>query len=248
MKKFLPALGPIALVLIWALALRLKLVDQFFLPSPSDTFVELAALVRTGVITTDAWATTLRTLAALGGAVSIGLPLGLLLGRAEKLYRSVEFLIDFFRSTPATAIFPLFLLLFGVGDASKVIVAGFGALLIILFNTSYGVIQSKKQRILTAKLMGASHWQIFRLIVFWESLPQTLTGLRNAASLALVIIVVTEMFIGTDIGLGRRIIDSQIVYNIPAMYAAIIATGLIGYSMNAILLLLEKKFAHWSAK
>jgi len=91
-----------------------------------------------------------------------GLPLGLFLGRSEKTYQSFEFIIDFFRSTPATALFPLFLLIFGIGDESKIALAAFTAMLIIIFNTAHGVMNASKSRVLAAKVMGATKIQIFK--------------------------------------------------------------------------------------
>ena len=127
----------------------------------------------------------------------IAIPLGIVLGSSERLYRSLEFVIDFFRSTPASAMFPLFLVLFGVGDETKISVAAFGAALVILFNVAYGVMNARKTRLLAAKVMGASRLRVLIDVMLLESLPQTFVGLRNGVSLALVIIVVAEMFIGS---------------------------------------------------
>src|SRR5205814_3416310 len=129
------------------------------------------------------------------------------------------FLVDFFRSTPATAMFPLFLLIFGLGDLAKVAVAAFAAFLIIFFNTAYGVMNARQTRLLAAKVMGASRTRIFRDVLFFETLPQTFVGLRTAISLALVVIIVAEMFIGSDNGLGHRIIDMQVIFDLKQMYA-----------------------------
>jgi NitT/TauT family transport system permease protein len=247
MKKYI-IIGPILLILLWALVARFGLIDKFFLPSPWVTLTELWKLIITGVVVPDLLATLGRVLISFIIAAILGIPLGLWLGRSEKLYRSSEFVIDFFRSTPATALFPLFLLIFGITDKSKIAVAAFASMLIIIFNTAYGVMQAKKSRILAAKIMGATKSQIFKWILFWESLPQTFIGLRSAISLSLVVIIVTEMFIGTTVGLGRMIIDSQITYEIPTMYAVILLTGIIGYLLNLIFLLIEKKVLHWSGK
>ena len=130
-------------------------------------------------------------------AAVIAIPLGIFLGASERLYRSVEFVIDFFRSTPASAMFPLFLVLFGVGDETKISVAAFGAALVILFNVAYGVMNARKTRLLAAKVMGASRLRVLIDVMLLESLPQTFVGLRNGVSLALVIVVVAEMFIGS---------------------------------------------------
>jgi len=244
MRKIYTFLGPLGFVLIWWLIAAFNLADSFFFPGPKETLIALVNLLG-GDLVKDILATLSRTMQSFALATIIGVPLGLLLGKAENAYRSIEFIIDFFRSTPATALFPLFLLVFGIADASKIAAATFGGLLIILFNTAYGVINSKKIRILAARLAGASRWQIFRWIVFWESLPQTFVGLRNAISLTLTIVVVTEMFVGTNVGIGRRIIDFQVVFNIPAMYAAIIAAGMMGYLLNYCLRAIEQRLVHW---
>jgi sulfonate transport system permease protein len=247
MKRYL-IIGPIFLCLIWLLVSKLGLVDAFFLPSLSDTFSRLLTLVSSGEIYTDLSATVSRVLVSFLVAAVLGIPIGIWLGRFDKVYRSVEFVVDFFRSTPATALFPLFILLFGITDTSKIAVAAFSSFLIIIFNTVHGVMYARKSRVLAARMMGASEWQIFSKVLFWESLPQTFVGLRSAVSLSLIVIVVTEMFIGTSVGLGRRIIDAQITYEIPTMYAVILLTGVIGYLINLIFLTVEKRVIHWVGK
>ncbi len=241
-------IGPAALFLVWAITAKLHLIDPFFLPDPVSIIGKLFGLLGHDGIVPDLLSTLWRVAVSFIAAITIGLPAGLVLGTSERLYRSVEFLIDFFRSTPATAMFPLFLLVFGVTDASKIAVAAFSSALIIVFNTAYGVMHAKKSRILAARIMGAKRHQIFRWILFWESLPQTFVGLRSAASLSLVVIIVTEMFIGTASGLGRKIIDFQITYEINAMYATILMAGIVGYAMNLAFVLAERRFLHWSGK
>jgi NitT/TauT family transport system permease protein len=238
-------IGPAAVLLLWWGIAKLHVVDTFFFPGPLETISAFVQLFPTE-LWHDILATLLRTLSAFSIAVIVGVPLGLALGKAERVYRSIEPVVDFFRSMPATALFPLFMLIFGIGDSSKIAAASFGALLIIMFNTAYGVIHSRKLRSLAARLMGASQWQSFKAVTFWESLPQTFVGLRNGISLTLAIVVITEMFVGTDIGVGRRIIDSQVVFNMPAMFAALLAAGLLGYLLNYAILRLEKRFVHWA--
>jgi NitT/TauT family transport system permease protein len=189
-----------------------------------------------------------RTLVAFAIATAIGMPLGIALGSNERAYRSVEFVIDFFRSTPASALIPLFLLIFGISNVNKVAIAAFGAFLIVIFNCAYGVINARKQRVAAAKVMGASRWQIFKDVLFWESLQPSFVGLRSAVSMALVIVVVAEMFIGSENGLGHKIIDAQQVMNVRVMYAAIMAAGILGYALNVLFLALEKRVVHWSGR
>jgi len=247
MKRY-AILGPAIFFLVWELVTEFNVVDTFFLPGPLVVVQKLAGLLVSGVILGDVLSTLQRVASAFMIATLIGLPLGLFLGRTEKAYRSAEFIIDFFRSTPATALFPLFLLSFGVTDLSKVAVAAFASALLIIFNTAHGVMRAKKSRVLAVTIMGATESQIFRHVLFWESLPQTLIGLRSAVSMSLVVIVAAEMVIGTPSGLGRKIIDSQITYEIPTMYATIFLSGIIGYALNACFLVLEKRLLHWSGK
>ena len=246
--RFLPVLGPLLLFIIWDIAVRGGFIKAILLPTPFDTISALVSGLTGGPLLTDFLVTVWRTVQAFLIAAIVGVPLGVLLGSNEKAYRSVEFLIDFFRSTPSSALIPLFLLIFGVSDINKVAIAAFGAFLIVIFNSAYGVINARKQRVMAAKVMGASRWQIFKDVLIWESLQPTFVGLRSAVSMALVIVIVAEMFIGSDNGLGHRIIDAQQVLNVKSMYAAILAAGALGYALNVLFLFAERRIVHWSGR
>jgi NitT/TauT family transport system permease protein len=248
LRKFLPVLGPLLLFVIWDLAVRGGFIKAILLPPPLDALSALVSGLLGGPLLTDFLVTVSRTLQAFLIAAVIGVPLGVVLGSNERAYRSVEFLIDFFRSTPSSALIPLFLLIFGVSDINKIAIAAFGAFLIVVFNSAYGVINARKQRVMAAKVMGASRWQIFKDVLIWESLQPTFVGLRGAVSMALVIVIVAEMFIGSDNGLGHRIIDAQQVLNVKSMYAAILAAGVLGYALNVLFLFAERRIVHWSGR
>ena len=247
-QKVVPFIGPAMLFVIWDLVVRLGLIKVILLPTPAATLQTLVMGLAGGPLLTDFLVTVQRTLEAFLIAAVVGVPMGVLLGSNERAYRSVEFLIDFFRSTPSSALIPLFLLIFGVSEINKVAIAAFGALLIVLFNSAYGVINARKQRVMAAKVMGASRWQIFKDVLIWESLQPTFVGLRSAVSMALVIVIVAEMFIGSDSGLGHRIIDAQQVLNVKSMYAAILAAGALGYGLNVLFLVTERRIVHWSGR
>jgi NitT/TauT family transport system permease protein len=246
--SLLPAVGPIALFVVWDLVVRAGLIKAILLPPPLATLQTLVVGLAGGPLLADFLVTVWRTVEAFVIAAAVGMPLGILLGSNEKAYRSVEFLIDFFRSTPSSALIPLFLLIFGVSDINKVAIAAFGAFLIVVFNSAYGVMNARKMRVMAARVMGASRWQIFKDVLIWESLQPSFVGLRSAVSMALVIVIVAEMFIGSDTGLGHRIIDAQQVLNVKSMYAAILAAGALGYLLNLLFLVLEKRLIHWSGK
>ena len=245
---FLPIVGVAGLLALWSIASYWQWVDPVLLPSPLSTFASLWQGMDGGPLGFDFIKTVYRTAAATAIAAVIAIPLGIVLGSSERIYRSLEFVIDFFRSTPASAMFPLFLVLFGVGDETKIAVAAFGAILVILFNVAYGVMNARKTRLLAAKVMGASRLRVLFDVMLLESLPQIFIGLRNGVSLALVIIVVAEMFIGSQDGLGHSVFEAQQLFEMPRMYAAIFAAGALGYGLNLLFLLIERHFVHWSGK
>lgn len=245
---WLPVTGPVALLIVWQLTVWSGAISPILLPSPWDTATTLVREMVVGGLMWDFLATVERTFLAFLIATVVGLPLGVLLGSRERAYRSIEFLIDFFRSTPASALIPLFLLIFGISDINKVAIAAFSAFLIIVFNSAYGVLNARKQRLMAAWVMGASRWRIFWDVLVWESLQASFVGLRSAVSMALVIVVIAEMFIGSTDGLGHRIIYAQQVLQVQLMYGAIICTGVLGYGLNVLFLLAESRIVHWRGR
>ncbi len=243
-----PLAGVLVLVGAWGIASVIKVVDPLLLPGPFETFGALWQGLVGGGLSHDLLVTVQRTLLSFLIALAIGVPLGVVLGASDKVYRGIEFVIDFFRSTPASVVFPLFLVLFGTGEKTKIAVAAFGASLVILFNVAYGVMNARKQRLLAARVMGASPLRVMIDVTVWESLPQTFVGIRSGVSLALVIVIVAEMFIGSTDGLGRRVVNAQMVFEMPDMYAAIFTAGLLGYALNLLFIVLERRFVHWSGR
>lgn len=241
-------IGPLLLIGVWWIAYRFALVNKDLLPSPISTLHDTASNILSGNMTRDFSRTLVRVAYSVAIAIVAGVPVGIVLGANASLYRSVEFLVDFFRSTPATALFPLFLLLFGLGDIAKIAVASFAAWLVIVFNVAYGVMNARQTRILASRSMGASSFRIFGDVIFFETLPQTFVGIRTAVSLALVVVIVAEMFIGATDGMGHRIIDAQISYSLTDMYGSILIAGAMGYGLNLALLFIERSVVHWSGR
>ncbi|MFA6072263.1 MAG: ABC transporter permease [Janthinobacterium sp.] len=252
MKKlstiFTYTIAPLAIFVLWYVLSEFKFVSPIFLPKPSEVLTAFGASIIDGSLWSDIGFTLYRAFFGFIIAAIVGVPIGLLMGYSKRVYNSLEFVIEFFRAIPATALFPLFLLIFGIGDDAKIAISAWGAGLIIILNSMYGVHMSKELRLKAAKVMNVKGFDLFRWVIFPEALPQIFTGFRVALSLTLVIVVVTEMFIGTNHGLGHRIIDSQLVYRIDDMYMSIFVTGIIGFSLNKILMRIENKIVHWKGK
>ncbi len=233
----------IVLIIIFCIWQTLHYFDSFLIPSLFQIVEVIPKVLSESK--SDILSSIYRVVESFLISILIAVPAGLVLGRFKRLYSSVSYVLDFFRSTPATALFPLFLIIFGVGDSSKIVSAAFASFLIITFNLAEGIVRIHKHKLLTAKIMGASNMQIIKKIIFWESLPYLFIGLRNGISTSMIVIIVTEMFIGTMSGIGKKIIDFQIMYEIPSMYVMIFIVGTLGYALNQVLFLTEKRIVHW---
>lgn len=247
-KKLYYFLIPIILLCLWQVISYFKLVSPLFVASPYDVFTHLVDSFQNGSILQDIGHTLYRVLVGFMLAAIIGVPLGLLMGYSSKIYNALEFTVEFFRGIPTTALFPLFLLVFGIGDEAKFAVTAWGAGLVILINSMYGVHLGKELRVRVAKTMKVKGFELFRKVIFPEALPQIFSGFRVAISLSLIIVIITEMFIGTNAGLGKRIIDAQLVYQTADMYGAILMTGALGFILNKVMMFVENKVVHWKGR
>ena len=247
-KKVYYVIAPLIILMIWAILSNLKIISPLFLSTPQAVFSEIIDLFVSGEIIPDILFTLYRTFLGFIIACLIGIPIGLLMGYSDRIYYSLEFVVEFFRSIPATALFPIFLLFFGIGDQSKIALTAWTAGLVLIVHSMYGVHLGKELRIKSAKTMRMSGITLFKKIIFPEALPQIFSGMRIAVSLSLVIVIVTEMFIGTNVGLGHRIIDAQLIYRISEMYAAILITGVLGFLINKGFIFTEKRVVHWKGK
>ena len=244
-RRYLPILGTMALLLLWWLLTITKLVQPLFLPRPEVVFSRCISLLLTGVLLPDLGITLVRLLLGLGCGIVIGVPLGLLMGSYAWFHQFLEVIVDFFRSIPVAALFPLFLLFFGIGNIGKIAITAYSTSLIIMINTIYGVHNASSMRRRVAASLGAKRWQIFYLVTLPESLPAIAAGIRTAVSLGLIVVLMGEMFMGGSTGLGQKIYEWSLLYRIPEMYVAIIMTGILGYCLNKIFVFFENRIIHW---
>ncbi len=240
--------GPVFILILWQFVYELKIFDSSLFPKPIDAFRALWEMTSSGKILPDLRDTVLRMLAGFGLATIFGVALGLLLGSFTPMFESAEIVIDFFRSIPVTTLYPVFVLIYGIGDLSKIGMIFWASFFVITLNSAYGVIHSTKVRAGIVKLYGASPSQIFRWITFYDALPQTLIGLRVAISFSLIISILCEMFMGSKYGIGQLITDAFTTYQIDKLFALIIISGLLGYFFNRIFVFFEKKLVPWVGK
>ena len=197
--------GPLVLISGWYLLGVTGIMNEIYFPRLEAVVISLWFELQHIETWTHIGFTIYRTLIAFGLASFFGVGLGLVLGIFPKIGKALDYIIDFFRSLPAPALFPVSLLLFGVGEMAGIMVAAFMIFWIILVYTISGIEQSKPIRTQVAEVFRASQWQRIGYVTLPESLPAIMTGLRISLPLSLMLIVVAEMFLGGANGLGQKL-------------------------------------------
>lgn len=244
-KKYVGLIGFFAVLLVWTFIYLLKLYNPLLIPSPLDVAKTFLASLFDAEFLLNFGATFLRIIIAFLISSVLGISLGLIAGYYKIVDYSTESLIDFLRSIPGIVLFPLFILFFGVGDLSRLLVAIFIATPIILINTKYGVLNSNKLRKNMSKLYRLDKFTLFQKVIIPEASPYIFTGLRIAVSLTMIVVIVTEMMLGSAYGLGQLLVNSQFQFETPLMYTIIILLGCVGFILNICFNKIEKKIFHW---
>lgn len=233
---------PVGLLVLWWYLTR-DGGSAFFPPLSEiwDSFRENWLFARVG---SDLVPSVLLFLGGLAIASVVGVVLGVFLGLWTLGRQATAPTIDFFRSIPAPALISVFIIVLGFGVSMKLSVIAFASLFPVLLNTIDGVRGVNQVQIDVATSYRLSRTdRIFRIILPAAS-PQIFAGLRISLAVALAVLVFSEMLAGTN-GLGFFILYSQETYQIPAMWSGIILLGLLGYFVNVIFVLLERRVLAW---
>lgn len=182
---------------------------------------------------------------AFAAAVGLAIPLGLFMGQIRAVEQALDPILQFFRQTSALALYPVFILLLGLGEASKVFVIFWATLFPILLATIGGVKEVDRKLIEMAATFGASRATIFRRVVLPASVPSIFVGLRLSATTALLLLIAAEM-IGANKGLGFQVMNAQYNFQIPQMFAAILLLATLGLTANALLVTLQRRLCRWA--
>lgn len=221
-------------------------ISPIILPSPPSVGRALWQLLVGSTLAVDAVATAARVACALIAGLLIGVPAGLGFGYSPRTYSYVDAPLHALRSVPATALFPLLLMVVGVGEPAMLLLAAYPSVLLIMVNAVAGARLANRHRLEQARIFELSAFTTIRDVVAYEALPSIFQGVRTAVSYSLALVVVVEMFIGVSHrGLGRLIYEYQSSYRIPETYAAILVTALGGVGLNALVSAGERRMLHW---
>lgn len=236
----------IALAVLWQVSASLGWINPAVIP-PLDRVVE--ALWKgfvSGPLLRDLSISLQRSGIAFIAAVAIGLPVGLLMGQARIIERTLDPILQLFRQTSALALYPVFILLLGLGETSKIFVIFWATLFPILLATIGGVKQVDVKLVEMARVYGAGRLKIFQSVVLPASLPQIFVGLRLSATTALLLLIAAEM-IGANSGIGFQVMNAQYNFQIPLMFAAILLLAALGLVANFILERLQRYLCRWAS-
>jgi NitT/TauT family transport system permease protein len=236
----------VALLAIWEVVPRLGLADPAFFPPFSEVMSAGWRLAQSGELYDDVAASLLRALSGFLISVVLVIPLGLAVGWYSRLGDLLNQIIEIARNTAPLALLPVFILLLGIGEVSKVTMVVYSCAWPLLLNTIAAVKQVDPLLIKSARTMGASPQQLFRKVILPASLPTIFVGIRLASASAMLVLVASEM-VGAKAGLGYLIIYSQYSFLIPQMYFGILGITAIGLVFNAVLEALERHFMRWKA-
>ncbi|WP_319529736.1 ABC transporter permease [uncultured Cohaesibacter sp.] len=240
-------LGAISFVLgigLWALATS---AGAFSLPSPLEVATRFVELALNGQLLVDVLASMRRVAFGFLLGVSIAVPVGFLMGWYRVARGLIEPWIQFFRVIPPLAIIPLAIVTMGIDETPKIFVIFLAAFLSSVVATYQGVINVDRTYINAARVLGASDFTIFKSVIVPASTPFILVGFRIGLGSAWATVVAAEL-IAAQSGLGFRMQQAQLYYDLPTIFVSLVAIGILGLIMDRLVGRLDEYLTRWQEK
>lgn len=243
-RIFKPAAAILAFLAVWETAPRIGLVDKVFLPPFSQVTETFVTLIGNGQLWEHVSASLSRALLGFAIAVAVAVPLGIAIAWYRPVADFLNPILELFRNTAALALLPVFILILGIGETSKVALVVYASTFPILLNTISGVRTVDPLLIKSARSLGLSPVRLFQKVILPASVPTIFTGLRMAAASSILVLIAAEM-VGAKAGLGYLITASQLNFQIPEMYAGIVTIALVGLAFNGVIVAVERRLSRW---
>jgi sulfonate transport system permease protein len=242
-----PALGlilPVGLALFWELAVHWGLASGRLVPPPSVVFQTFADLARTGELEVHATVTLSRVIAGFAFGVAAGTLLGAITGYAALINRLVDPSLQALRAIPSIAWVPLFILWFGIFEASKIILIAVGVFFPVYLGVMGAVISVDRKIVEVGRVFRLSGVAMVRRILLPAVMPAYVISLRAGMGLGWMFVVAAE-FMGASTGLGFLLIDGQQLGKPAQIVAAIVAFAILGKLTDWLIVLLSAPFLRW---
>ncbi|MEZ2390833.1 ABC transporter permease [bacterium RCC_150] len=240
------AAGILAFLALWELGptYLASSSTRVFLPPLHQVLAAWGELYEAGTIQGHLAASLTRSASGFGAALLAGVSLGLLIAWYGKLNAVLNPLLELFRNTAALALLPVFTLLLGIGEESKISIVAYAAFFPVLLNTIAGVKTVDPLLIRAAKSLGLNSFSLFQKVILPSAVPTIFAGIRMAGTASILVLIAAEM-VGAKAGLGYLIVNAQSSFLIPDMYAGILTVSLLGLAVNFFLVALERHFSRW---
>lgn len=233
---------PVVLVVVWWAA-SAGSTDPFWPPLRTivDTFPDVWTADR---LRTDVVPSLLRLLAGYALAALVGVALGTVIGSYRAVRAVCEPVLEFLRAVPPPVLVPVIMLFAGIGDTMKIVVIASGCVWPVLLNTVEGVRAVDSVMLETARSYGVSGLARLRHLVLPSASPQIFAGLRQALSIGIILMVISEMFAANN-GIGFTVVQFQRSFAIPDMWTGILVLGLLGFLLSVVFQLVERRVLGW---
>ncbi len=247
----LAVFSPLALLALWVAATQFGWIRSLLLPGPGAVLATLKEMLLQGYsgvgLLAHVGASLTRVgIAFVGGSV-LGIAIGMLRGRVSAVDALWLVPSELLRPIPPLGLIPLFILWFGIGETSKILLIFLSVFLIMMINAQAGARSCAQDVLRAAHTLGASRLQVFRHVVLPSALPQIVTGLRVALGTALSILVASEL-LGGDRGLGFIVLDASNFFRTTHVFAGIAIIGLIGLLSDRALAAAGQRLVHWEGR
>ncbi|EYD76413.1 ABC-type nitrate/sulfonate/bicarbonate transport system, permease component [Rubellimicrobium mesophilum DSM 19309] len=236
----------LALCLLWEVAPRLGWMNPIFFPPLSAVLSALWDLIASGEMARHIGISFERAGLGFLLATVVAIPLGFLMGRYAAFEKATDLLVQTLRNTSQFALLPVFVLLLGIGEASKIAITFYAAVFFLLVNTIVGVKSVDSLLLKAAKSMGTSDWDLFRKVIFPSAIPSIVAGMRLGVKASLFSVIAAEMLAARS-GIGFLIQNAQLMLKAADMYAGILVLTFVGLLLNYALVWIERRATHWRA-
>jgi ABC-type nitrate/sulfonate/bicarbonate transport system permease component len=243
-SKFNGVLFLVGILFVWEVLARGELVNPLIVPPLSKILESFFSLLWSAQIPLQILASLKRAAVGYLLAALVFIPIGVLMGLFDRIYRALEVLVELLRPIPPPVVIPVAMLFFGLENAMKVFVVFFSCAWPILLNAMDGVRNVDPILLHTARTFGLSRGKIIWQVILPAASPQIMTGLRVSLPITLILVVISEMVGSTD-GIGYFILDSQRRFRVAQMYAGMLSLAILGYALNQLFNLLHRSLLFW---
>ena len=231
-------------LIAWELVFRFRIVNPLFISAPSRVVLAGIALIEDGTLVTHLATSGTEFILGYGAAIVIGFPLGIILGWFKLANASFGPFISAMQATPRVALMPLFIIWFGLGITSKIVVVLLSAIFPLIVNLQVAMSTIDGDLVRVARSYGATRWQIFRSVALPTSVPFLITGLRLAAGRGLLGVIVAEVFGGAQ-GIGYMIQYAGSTFQTDKVFAGVLVVAVTGITLDFTLDRLGRHFDKW---